>query len=160
MPTPDRTTIRLATDEWIEQLRDNLVAEPPTASKPLRRVEAGSAGAEEYPRPFLVVRLVKTKTVGITSNDKLVQVTAALRLVTDVAAGDAHGAMLDAIGAIEDCLDGLIDVGVLEGAEGFDDRAWTFEYSRTSAGVRAAAAEATQTYVVKVQRGNNRVPAA
>jgi hypothetical protein len=68
--------------------------------------------------------------------------------------------VLDKIGALEDYLDGIVDAGVLEGAEGFDDRIWTFEYPNTTSGARAAAATASQTFVVKVQREHNRVPAS
>ena len=82
-----------------------------------------------------------------------------LRLVMDVTAADPHGAMLDRIGAVDDYLDSLIDAGVIEGAEGFDDRVWTFDYPRTAAGTRAASASAVQTFVVKVERGRNRLPA-
>ena len=60
---------------------------------------------------------------------------------------------------IEDYLDGIIDTGVLEGAEGFDDRAWTFDYPKSSAGARVAVATAKHTFVVKVERQQNRVPA-
>ena len=80
-----------------------------------------------------------------------------LRVVTDVVVADPLSAVLDKVTAIEDYLDDIIDTGVIEGAEGFDDRVWSFEYP--SAGARMAVATATQTFIVKVERGNNRVPA-
>jgi len=161
MPTADRTTIKAAIDELINKLRTNLAAIPPTATKPFRRVEVGDSGAagEEYPRPFLTVRLVRARPIGIVDDDKVMEVTTALRMVTDVSASDPHGAMLDKIGALDDYLDSIRDGGVIAGAEGFDDRVWTFDYPRATSGSRIAAAEATQTFVVKVQRTFNRVPA-
>ncbi len=160
MSTPDRTTIKAAIEELTAKLRANLVAEPPTATKPFRKVEAGVAEVQAYPRPFLTVFLNRTRPLAVTDNDKVIEVTMTLRMVTDVAASDPHGAMLDQIGALDDYLDSLIDTGVLEGADGFDDRAWTFEYPRGTAGARVATASATQTFVVKVERAQNRVPAA
>jgi hypothetical protein len=156
----DRTTIKAVVDELTTKLTDNLVADPPTAVKPFRRVEVANAGFEEYPRPFLALLLTRTGPVGVTQNDKLIEVTMTLRIVTDVSATNPHAAMLDKIGALDDYLDSIIDAGVLEGAEGFDDRVWAFEYPGTTAGARVAAATATQTFVVKVQREQNRVPAS
>ncbi len=158
--TPDRTTIKAAIEELTTKLRTNLVADPLTSAKPFRRVEVGGAGVEEYPRPFLTLLLARARPIGISENDKLTEVTMTLRLVTDVAAADPHTAMLDKIGALEDYLDSVVDTGVIGGAEGFDDRVWTFDYPRTTAGARVAAASATQTFVVKVERERNREPAA
>ena len=159
MATADRTTIKAAIEELTTKLRTNLVADPPTATKPFRRVEIADTGVEEYPRPFLTLLLTRTRPVGVADNDRLVEVTMTLRVVTDVAASDPHAAMLDTIGAVEDYFDSILDAGVIEGAEGFDDRAWTFEYPRATAGARVASATATQTFVVKVERGQNREPA-
>ena len=162
MPTADRTTIKAAIDELVNKLRTNLAAIPPTATKPFRRVEVGDPGApgEEYPRPFLTVRLVRAKPIAVVNDDKVMEVTTALRMVSDVSASDPHGAMLDKIGALDDYLDSIRDSGVIDGAEGFDDRVWTFDYPKVTAGSRIAIAEATQSFVVKVQRTFNRVPAA
>ena len=159
MATADRTIIKAAIEELTTKLRTNLVADPPTATKPFRRVEIADTGVEEYPRPFLTLLLSRTRPVGVVDNDRLVEVTMTLRVVTDVAASDPHAAMLDTIGAVEDYFDSILDAGVIEGAEGFDDRAWTFEYPRATAGARVASATATQTFVVKVERGQNREPA-
>lgn len=160
MPTADRTTIKAAIEELTDKLRTNLVADPPTTTKPFRRVEVGAAGVEEYPRPFLTLALTRTKPIGVTDNDKIIEVTTALRLVIDISVSDLHAGLLDRIGAVEDYLDSLIDTGVLEGVEGFDDREWTFEYPKTSAGVRVATAQAKQTFVAKIERQQNREPAA
>ena len=159
MPTSDRTTIKAAIDALAATLRTNLVAEPPTSAKPLRRVKVADAGVEEYPRPFLTLLITRTQPIGITDNDKLVEVTVTMQLVTDVSAEDPHTAILDKIGAVDDHLDGLIDTGVIEGAEGFDDREWALNYPRTTAGARVASASATQSFVVKVERQQNRIPA-
>jgi hypothetical protein len=159
-PTPDRTTLKASIAALTTNLRTNLVADPPTASKPFRRVEVGGAGAQEYPRPFLTVRLARTRMIGVTDNDKLIGVSMTLYLVTDVAAADPHDALLDKSGAVDDYLDSIIDSGVIEGAEGFDDRVWTFDYPHATAGARVAAGQATQTFVVKVEREQNREPAA
>ena len=159
MATPDRTTIKAAIEELTTKLRANLVADPPTAAKPFRRVEVATGGIEEYPHPFLTLMLARTRTVGVIEDDKLLEVSMTLRMVTDVAASDPHEAILDKIGAIEDYLDSILDTGVIEGAEGFDDREWTFDYPRATAGVRVASAAAVQTFVVKVERQHNREPA-
>jgi len=158
MPTADRTTIKATVTELVTKLRANLVADPITAAKPFRRVEIGDAGFEEYPRPFLNVALTRMRTIGAMDDDNLVEAAARLRLVTDVTAADPHAAILDKIGAVDDYLDSLIDTGVIEGAEGFDDRVWTINYPKATAGARVATAEATQTFIVKVQRGQNREP--
>ncbi len=159
MPTSDRTTIKAAIDALVTTLRTNLVADPPTDAMPFRRVEVAASGVDEYPRPFLTLLLSRTRPIGVTDNDKLVEVTMTLRLVTDVSASDPHAAMLDKIGAVDDHLDSLIDTGILEGAEGFDDREWTLTYPRSTAGVRVASATAAQSFVVKVERQQNRIPA-
>lgn len=159
MPTADRTTIKAAIDELVNKLRTNLAAIPPTAAKPFR-IEVGDAGVQEYPRPFLTVRLVRTRPIGVVDDDKVMEVATTLRMVTDVSASDPHGAMLDKIGALDDYLDSIRNSGVIAGAEGFDDRVWTFDYPRPTSGSRVASAEATQSFIVKVQRTFNRVPAA
>jgi len=160
MPTADRTTIRAAVDELVNKLRTNLAANPPTAAKPFRRVEVADAGTEEYARPFLTLQLLRVRPIGVTDDDRVFEISVALRLATDVTAADPHGAVLDKIGAVEDYLDGIRDTGVIAGAEGLDDRAWTFTYPPQTSGTRTAVAEAQQTFVVKVQRAFNRVPAA
>ena len=157
--TPDRTTIKAAFQCLVELLRDNLTAEPPTAGKPFRRVEEGPAGVIEYPRPFLSVWLTKVEPLGTIDNDKVLQVEVALRALTDVAGDDPQAALLDALAALEDHLDSILDTGVLEGAEGFDDCAWTFEYPAATSGVRVGVARGSLSFVVKVEREHNRVPA-
>ena len=82
-----------------------------------------------------------------------------MHVVTDVLGADPHGALLDTIAAVDDYLDSIIDAGVVEGAAGLDDRAWTLDYPKAGAGARVASAQATQTLVVKVQREQNREPA-
>ncbi len=159
MPTPDRTTIKAAIEELTTKLRTNLTADPPTATKPFRRVEIAAAGVEEYPRPFLTLLLARTRPIGVTDNDRLIGVSMTLRMVTDLSSSDPHAAILDTIGAVEDYFDSIVDTGLIDGAEGFDDREWTFEYPRATAGARTASATASQTFVVKVQRGQNREPA-
>ncbi len=159
MPTPDRTTIKAAIQQFVTLLRTNLVAEPPTATRPFRRVEVGDSGSQEYPRPFLTIGLARTRPLATADGDKVIEVALELRLVTDVTTADPHDAVLDKIGAIDDYLDGLIPAGVIDGAEGFDDRVWAMEYPKATSGARVAAATGTQTFVVKVQRGYNRLPA-
>lgn len=158
--TPDRTTIKATIQELANKLRTNLVADPPTAAKPFRQVEVGETGVEAYPRPFLSLSLSKVRPAATVDNDKAVEVTMTLGVVTDVSAADPHSEILDKVGAVEDYLDSIIDTGVIEGAEGFDHRVWTFEYPRATAGARVARADATQAFVVKVERGYNRVPAS
>jgi len=158
--TPDRTTIKAAILELTDKLRTNLVADPPTATKPFRRIEVGEAGVDSYPRPFLSLRLSKVGPIATTDNDKAFEVAMLLTVVTDASAADPHSEILDKVGAVEDYLDSIIDTGVIEGAEGFDDRVWTFDYPRATAGARVAAATASQTSVVKVEREYNREPAS
>jgi hypothetical protein len=159
MATADRTTIKAAIEELTAKLKTNLVDDPPTAAKPFRRIGIGASGVEEYSRPFLTLELTRARPVGVIDNDKLVQVSMTLRVITDVSASDPHEAILDKIGAVEDYLDSIVDSGVIEGAEGFDDREWMLDYPRATAGARVAAAIATQTFVVKVEREHNREPA-
>ena len=159
MPTPDRTTIKAAMDALVNQLGANLVADPPTAGAPFRQVALGVGDAENYPRPFLTVRPLRARSVDVVDDDKLIEVTVELRLVTDVLGSDPLTPLLDRIGAVDDFLDGLRDGGVIEGAEGFDDRVWTFDQPRSTAGARLATASAAQAFIVKVKREQNRVPA-
>ncbi len=158
--TPDRTTIKEAISALTTALQSNLVADPPTVLAPFRRIEVARAGLDEFPRPFLTLLLTRARLIGIVDNDKLVEVTMTMRLVTDVSASNPHEALLDKIGAVDDYFDSLIDSGIIEGAEGFDGRSWSFEYPRTTAGVRVASATATETFVVKIEREQNRVPAS
>ena len=159
MPTSDRTTIKATVDEFVSKLRTNLVADPPTSAQPFRYAEVGATGVEEYARPFLSVLIVGARPIGVVNDDKVMEATTTIRVVVDVTQADPHDALLDAVGAVDDYLDGIIDTGVIEGAEGFDDRAWTFDYPKTSAGARVAVATAKHTFVVKVERQQNRVPA-
>lgn len=156
MPTPDRTTIRAAIDALVVKLRANLVAHPPTGSQPFRAVLAQAAGPTARPRPFMTVLLSKAEPVGVSEGDKLFAVTVLMQLVVDVTGEDAHATLLDVVGAVEDYWDSLVDTGVIEGASGFDDRVWTFEYPKTTAGVRVAAAEARHSFVARIERTFNR----
>lgn len=158
MPTPDRTTLKAATAEFVDKLRDALVADPPTATKPFRAVIVGDARGDEHPRPFVALTVNRVRPVGAVDGDKLLEASMTLRLFTDVVDADPHSALLDKIGALEDYLDGIIDEGVIEGAEGFDDRVWSFDYPVMTSGARLASASANQTFVVKVEREHNREP--
>lgn len=159
MPTADRTTLRAAVDELVSKLRTNLVASPPTATKPLRGVAVGDVGAEEFARPYLGLYIVRARPVAAVSDDRVIEMTLMTRIVADVTGADAHGLLLDQIGALEDYMDSLRDTGVRVGAEGLDDRAWEFQYPKTSSGARLMTAEARQTLIVKVQRAFNRAAA-
>jgi hypothetical protein len=160
MPVADRTTIKAAVQAFVSLLRANLIADPPTASAPFRRIQEGHGAGTEHPRPFMTVRLVGTKLLGATDDDKVIRVAMVLRMVTDVSESDPHDAILDVVGTVDDYLDSIRESGVIEGAEGFDDRTWEFEYPRSTAGARLAAAEAEQSFVVKVKREQNRAPGA
>ena len=157
--TPDRTTVKAAFQHLVELLRDNLTAEPPTATKPFRRVEEGPTGVVEYPRPFLTAWLTKVEPLGVTDNDKVLKVEVVLRAIVDIAGGDPQAALLDVLAALEDYLDSVVDTGFVEGAEGLDDCAWTFEYPAATSGVRVGAARGVLSFVVKVEREHNRLPA-
>jgi len=159
MPTPNRTTIKAAIDALVSLSRANLVANPPTATKPFRSIAVGDSGPEAFPRPYCALSLSRTRLVGTMDDDKLIEVAMTMRTYVDAIQQDAHAAMLDIIGAVDDYLDGLIDIGILEGASGFDDRDWTFEYPKTSSGSRVVSVTGKQTFVVTVQRLQNRVPA-
>jgi len=156
----DRTTIKAAVQELVSQLRDGLTASPPTAGKPFRAVRAGFDGPEAAARPFLAVRLSKATPSAALEGDKVFDCTAVLRLVTDIAAADAHDELLDKAAAVEDFFDGLLaaEASVVEGADGFDDRSWTYSYPSGTVGGGTAAAECTMTCRVRVERGANREP--
>jgi hypothetical protein len=160
MATTDRTTIRAAFEEFVDKLRTNLMSNPPTPSTPFRTVRAGGVGAGDDPRPVLGVRLTVAKLIGVVDDDKVLEVQAALTVVVDALSDDPHGAVLDAAGAVDDYLDSIVDDGVLDGSAGFDDRSWKLALPEAVAGARRLVAEISQPFVVKVQRGYNRVPAA
>jgi len=160
MPTADRTTVRAALAALTERLEQELVASPPTASKPFRRVEVGAVGVNEHPRPFLSVLLASTKPVSSVDGDRIIEVRTTLRAVVDVTEPDTHETILGVVGAVEDVLDGLREEGLLDGAEGFDDSSWRVEYPKSAAGARIVVATAGLSFMVKVEREQNRVPAA
>ncbi len=159
MPTADRTTTKATIDALVTALRANVVADPPTAGKPFRRVGVAESLATSWARPFLAIVPERTKLIGSVDNDKIVEVALTLRIAVDATANDPHGAVLDMIGALDDYFDSIIDTGVIGGAEGFDLRDWTFEFPRTTAGARVVSAKSTVSFVVKVERNQNRVPA-
>ena len=105
MPTPDRTTIKAAIDAFVSRLGTNLVADPPTAGAPFRKVALGVGDPENHPRPFLTVRLVRARSVDVVDDDKLIEVIVELRLVTDVLGADPLTPLLDRIRQ-DDFLDG------------------------------------------------------
>jgi len=160
MPTADRTTIKAAIDALVANLRANLVADPVTISAPFRSVAIGAFDGSEFARPFLAVVLQRARPLAVIDNDRMFEVALVLTLFVDVSGSDPHPVMLDAIGSVEDYLDSIVDSGVIEGAEGFDGRTWSFGYPKTTSGARLASASATDTMIVKVERGQNRVPAA
>ena len=159
MPTADRTTLRAAIDDLVVKLRVNLVANPPTVTKPFRAVAVGNVGQEEFPRPYMGLYVIRSRPVEATSDDRVFEVTLMTRIVTDATSTDALGVALDQIGAVEDYLDGLRDVGIRIGAEGMESRDWEFQYPKATSGARVITAEAEQTLIVKVQRAFNRVAA-
>jgi len=146
----EHTTIKAAIDALLSDVQAHLVADPPTGSKPFRRVVVGPGAPQQYPRPFLALHLLRSEPIGVADNDKLVVVTMALRIVTDVVTADPHAAMLDAIGAVDDYFDSIADTGVVPGANGFDDRTWKLDYPKATAGSRVAGADATQSFGVYV----------
>lgn len=158
--TADRTTIKATVDELLIQLRANLVADPPTAAKPFRRIAVGDFGVGEFPRPFLSLELVRARAIGVADGDKLMEISITLQIVCDILAADAHGELLDRTSAVDDCFDNLFGSGLLEGADGFDDRVWTFAHPTTSSGARLSTATAAQTCIIRVERSQNRIPAA
>lgn len=155
----DRTTIKAAMDALIDALRANLIADPPTATKPLRLVEEGDVSAAPHARPFMTVGIERTKVIGVTDDDKIVDVALRIRVGVDASTPAARDAILAVVGAVDDYFDSIRDSGVIEGADGLDDRTWTFAYPKSTAGARMMTAEATQPFVVRVARGFNRVPA-
>ena len=160
MPTADRTTVKSAIDELVNKLRSNLVADPPTASKPFRKIEAGTGEIEHYPRPFLTVRAVRARAASVVDDDKVIEVTVELRIVADILGVDPLTAVYDQMGAVEDYLDSIRDTGIIDGSAGFDERTWALETARGTSGARISTATAQQTLIVKVQRGFNRIGAA
>ena len=159
MPTADRTTIKAAISGLATKLRTNLVADPPTVAAPFRGVSIGAATGDEFARPFLAITLQRARPIAVTDDDRLFEVSMTLTAFVDVLASDPHPTILDAIGAVEDYLDSIVDTGVIAGAEGFDNRTWKFSYPQTTSGTRLASAAAAETFIVKVERLRNREPA-
>jgi len=155
--TTDRTTIKAALDALIDVLRANLIADPPTATKPLRLIGEGDGGATLHARPFMSVRIERARVLGVTDDDKIMEVAAGMRVVVDASGSSSRDAILDVVGAVDDYLDSIRDTGVIDGADGFDDRTWTFAYPKPIAGARMMTADASLPFVVRVARGFNRV---
>ena len=152
----DRSTIRAVLDKLETRFNVKLVADPPTASKPFRKVIEGEAGFVEHARPFITIRATRPRSIGVTQDDKVMEVTVVCRLVTDVLESGPNAALFDKVGAVDDYFDSIVEGGLLEGAEGLDNRVWEFGYPKTPSGARVAFADCTQTFVVKVARGSNR----
>ncbi len=151
----DRSTIKAVVQEIKTQFDDMLVADPPTLSKPFRKVIEGEAGLVEYARPFITVKAVRAKPIGVTDDDKVMEVTVLCRLVTDVVEAGPTDALFDKVAAVDDYFDSIIQTGLIHGAEGLDNRSWEFGYPKETSGVRVAYAECMQTFVVKVAREAN-----
>lgn len=159
MPTADRTTLRAALDQLVIKLRANLVAAPPTTTKPFHAVHVGAPGSTDHPRPFLAVNLAGARPIATVDGDRIMEVKITTRIVSDVTAADPYGTILDHVGATDDYLDSLIGLGIIDGAEGFDDREWTFDDSKIRSGPRTLSATAKQTLIVKIQRNQNQTSA-
>lgn len=160
MPTADRTTIKATVDALIAKLSANLVGDPPTANRPFRSVVVGRADAAAHPRPFVTVAVTTFRPIATVDGDRLFEVVLEVTVVADVVDEQPHAAMLDLIAVVEDYMDSIVDIGVIDGATGFDGREWKLDYPHATAGVRSASATSTQTVVVRVERSFNREPAA
>lgn len=152
---PDRTTIRATVDELLNKLRTDLVAAPPTALKPFRSVVVGAFAGTEFARPFLSIELVRARPIGTTDGDKVLEVETGVRITADVLGDDAHAELLDLVAIVDDYMDGLLDAGAIDGADGFDSRIWAFDEPKITAGPRLARATAREAFVVRVARGQN-----
>ncbi|MFQ5463590.1 MAG: hypothetical protein ACE5E5_13320 [Phycisphaerae bacterium] len=159
-PTPDRTTIQSAFDALMARLRAVLVADPPTPAAPFYGAIAGTPAPTSHPRPFLAVTVVAAEPIGGISGDKLIRVALGLHIVTDVGQTDPHAEIVDKIGAVDDFFDNTIQTGLIEGAQGFDDRNWQIDMAVATSGSRTAGAAARQSMIVKVARNQNRIPAS
>lgn len=155
MPSSDRTTLSAAIAALVDELSDRLVADPPTPSSPLRRIIAGAASVEGAVRPVMAVRLSRVRTLSAADDDRLMEASIALLLATDAGEADAHERVLALTGAVEDALDALRETGVIEGADGLDDRSWDVRFAAGAAGSRVATAEAAVGLVVRVAREDN-----
>ena len=152
----DRSKIKLVVEKIKSQFDSKLVADPPTATKPFRKVIEGEATFVEHARPFITIMAIGAKTISVTDDDKMIEVTVLCRLVTDVLEAGPTDELFDKVGAVDDYFDSIIAGGMIDGAEGFDARSWKFGYPRETSGARVAFAECTQTFVVKVDRSDNR----
>lgn len=151
----DRSTILEALEELRDQLAAALEQDPPTAQKPFRRIVDGEPGAIEFPRPFLALRAVRAAPVTVSDDDKAMEVTVGLRILTDVTDASPLATLFSKAAAVDDFLDGLREDGLVEGVEGFDRQTWSFIYPKQTAAARIAQADGTLTFVVKVARDQN-----
>lgn len=143
----------------VSRMESELIGEPPAPDAPLRRVLVGEASPGVVPRPFVAVVARGAEPIGTIDGDKLVALSVELAVVVDVVGDTANSTLFDAVGAIDDFFDGMLDDGLVDGVDGFDDRAWTLSYPKAKAGGRVATARAVQRAIVRVGRLNNRVPA-
>ncbi|MCG3130899.1 MAG: hypothetical protein FLDDKLPJ_01673 [Phycisphaerae bacterium] len=152
---PDRTTLAAVLEAVREALADALVANPPTESKPFRRLIPGQTDEATGPRPLLGVALMRTRTPAAVDDDRIVEATLQVIVVADAIAADPHEPLVTLMGRVEDVLDAWRDGGLIEGADGFDRRRWDLSRGRQHAGVRAATAECEVTCVIRVAREEN-----
>ena len=159
MSTPERTTIQTFLEALRTALADQLIADPPTPAAPFRAVPWGPAEPESHPRPFLTLWPADVEPLGVIDDDKVLRVELRCAAVVDIRTEAAAPTLLDAAAAVDDCLDGLRPTLLAEGADGLDDHTWTFAYPKTAAGARVGTATATLTFVARVERSHNRLPA-
>lgn len=150
---PNRTTISAVVADIVQKLTDNLVGSPP--DKPFRSLVFGSVEGEQGPRPILGLRLLATRAVGVTDDDKIQELTLALGAAVDVIRQDPHEELLPVLAALDDYLDGIRDAGLVDGAEGMDNGAWKFAYPESKSGARVLTAEMAVTVVLRIARENN-----
>lgn len=150
---PNRTTISAVVADIVQKLTDNLVGSPP--AKPFRSLVFGSVEGEQGPRPILGLRLLATRAVGVTDDDKIQELTLVLGTAVDVIKQDPHEELLPILAALDDYLDGIRDTGLVDGAEGMDNGAWKFIYPESKSGARVLTAEMAVTVVLRIARENN-----
>jgi len=153
-----RTTIRDTLAALITRMQSDLIGDPPTPAAPFRRVLVGEVSPGVVPRPFVALAARGAEPIGTIDGDKLMALSLELLVVVDVVGDTTHATIFDAVGAIDDFFDGMLNDGFVEGADGFDDRTWTVSYPRSQAGGRVATARAVQRAILRVGRMNNRVP--
>ena len=150
-----QTTIKAVLDKIESRYRTKLVADPPTATKPFWTVIEGIATGIEATRPFLAIHATEVRPTDRMDGDQHFRLTFVTQLFTDIDDASQIADLHNKMSEVDDFWDDERATGLLNGAEGFDERRWQIIHPKETQPTRLGRAELTNTCIVNVKRGTN-----